>query len=243
MDGISGADLARELKTSVPRVSRAIARLKIEARQPNGRLALSPAQADRIRRSLGVTPRINGLTRPETRALAALRTAPFGLVSARAVARRSGLSPTAAATALRSLVEKDLVVAREETIAAGRAKRTTIWRANFTHPSWRRLDPRLAEVLPPDQPPEPVKNQVPAHLRHLFWNTAEPQLDVGVGGPYIARRLLRTMDPQGLAWGARSLGAEDWREGARARGLDPGTRQLARNLAQAAESRARVEGS
>ena len=72
---------------------------------------------------------------------------------------------------------------------------------------------------------------MPPRLRHLFWNVSPAQLDVGVAGPSIARRLLRTEDPEGLAWGAEQLKPSDWRESARARGLDPGVRAMAENLA------------
>jgi hypothetical protein len=233
MDTISGAALARDLGTSVPRISRAVERLGIDARQPNGRLALTPSQAGQLRRALGATPRLEGFTRPEIRVLAALRSAPFGLVSARAVARRSGLSPTAAARALRALRHRGLATETREVIAAGRARTAGIWRANVTHPSWSALDPALARVEPPERGPE-AGDRVPAHLRHLFWNTADSQLDVTRAGPYIARRLLRTMDLQGLAWGAQALSPDDWLQGTRARGLDPAVRQLARNLAEAA---------
>jgi hypothetical protein len=75
---------------------------------------------------------------------------------------------------------------------------------------------------------------VPGRLRHLFWNTADSQLDVSSSGPYIARRLLQTMDLQGLAWGAKTLAPRDWEQAAKARGLDPKVRQLAQNLASAA---------
>lgn len=235
MDIISGAALARELGTSPPRISRAVERLGIDARQSNGRLALSSSQAEMVRRALGVTPRISGLSRPETRALAALRSAPLGLVSARAVARRSGLSPTAAAGALRSLLEKGLVTQRKETIAVGRAREVNIWRANHAHPNWAAMDPILGRVEPPRRrPPAKPAERVPARLLHLFWNTADAQLDVRAAGAYIARRLLQTMDLQGLAWGAEVLSSEDWQEGSRARGLDQGARQLAHNLARAA---------
>lgn len=77
------------------------------------------------------------------------------------------------------------------------------------------------------------EGRVPLRLRHLFWNTAESQLDVRRAGPYIARRLLRTMDLQGLAWGAQALGPDDWEQAALARGLEPKARRLARNLAEA----------
>ncbi len=77
---------------------------------------------------------------------------------------------------------------------------------------------------------------MPQSLRHLFWNTAPTQLDVQTGGSYIARRLLRTMDLEGLAWGASNLRRADWMEAQKARGLDPRVRGLARNLAATAAS-------
>jgi predicted transcriptional regulator len=235
MDSVSGAELARELNTSVPRISRTVQLLGIHARQANGRLSLSPSEAEDIRKELGLTPRIAGLNRSEVRALAALRDAPLGLVSARAVGRRSGLSPTAAAAALRSLLEKELVDRRREAIAAGRAREEQIWHANRAHSRWAALDPVLGKTRAPrHQKPAPTAKRVPAHLRHLFWNTADAQLDVDAAGPYIARRLLRTMDLQGLAWGSNALRPEDWLAGSHARGLDSSVKQLARNLAGAA---------
>jgi hypothetical protein len=235
MDIVSAAGLARELGTSVPRVTRAAERLGIDARQSNGRFAFGPRAADRIRDALGVTPRVAGLASSEVAVLAALRNAPFGLGSARAVARRGNLSPTAAARALEALARTGLVVGSTEMVAAGRAREATIWRANLEHPRWPSLDPVLARV---ERPPSLTHGRdgdarVPGRLRHLFWNSAESQLDVSRGGPYIARRLLRTMDLQGLAWGRQALAPEDWERAALARGLDPQVRRLAHNLAVA----------
>lgn len=233
MDTISGARLARELGTSSPRVTRAVERLGIDARQANGRLALTRRQAGRVRRALGVTPRVEGLSSTEAMTLAALRSAPFGLVSERAVARRGGLSPTAAGRALKSLGAAGLVTRATETIAAGRAREVSVWSANVTHRSWPEIDRSLSKAEPPGRP-QRVEDKVPRRLRHLFWNTADSQLYVDRAGGYIARRLLQTMDLQGLAWGARTLSAEDWRQGAKARGLDSKARRLAQNLAEAA---------
>jgi DNA-binding MarR family transcriptional regulator len=233
MDTISGAGLARELGTSVPRIGRAVERLKIDARQTNGHLALTQKQAERIRQALGVTRAVKGLTRSEALALAALRSAPFGLVSARAVARRGSLSPTAAARALNSLRSRDLVFRTRETVAAGRAREMEVWRANVTHPRWRDMDPILDQIEPARESEAPP-DRVPRHLHHLFWNTAQSQLDLDHAGAYIARRLLQMMDIQGLAWGAQTLAPDDWLQGARARGLDPKVRQLAHNLAKGA---------
>jgi hypothetical protein len=106
------------------------------------------------------------------------------------------------------------------------------WHANLSHPRWPTLDPVLARVKAPERA-ERREVRVPGRLHHLFWNTADSQLDVDSAGAYIARRLLRTMDLQGLAWGARALTPEDWEQAARARGLDSKVRRLARNLARA----------
>lgn len=233
MDTISGASLARELGTSVPRISRATERLDIDARQANGRFSFTRHQANRVRHALGVTPRIEGLTRSETVVLAALRNAPFGLVSVRAVARRSGLSPTTAGRALKPLLAKGLVAQATEVIAAGRARKARVWYANVMHPRWPELEPTLDEVESPKRA-KPAADRVPRYLRHLFWNTAESQLDVRHAGAYTARRLLQTMDIQGLAWGAQVLEREDWRQGAEARGLDAKVKRLAHNLAESA---------
>jgi hypothetical protein len=74
---------------------------------------------------------------------------------------------------------------------------------------------------------------VPRELRHLFWNTAEEQLDVRYAGGYVARRLLTVGDLDGLAWGAENLTAADWHHAATARGLSPDAKALAENLAAA----------
>jgi hypothetical protein len=219
----------------VPRVTRAARQLGLDARQPNGRFAFTPRQADCLRRALGITPQAPGLSRGEVVVLAALRNAPFGLVSARAVARRSGMSPTVSARALETLRGKGLAERSSEMVAAGRAQEMKVWRANFSDRRWMTLDPILDRVERPEGPGDLKRGEggVPRRLRHLFWNTAESQLDVGRAGSYIARRLLRTMDLQGLAWGAQALKPTDWDQAARARGLDPKVKRLARNLAQA----------
>lgn len=230
---LSAADVARELGTSLPRVVRAAKRLGLDARQGNGRLALRPAQVARLREELGVSVRIPGLTRTEVSVLSALRNAPLGLVSARAVASRAKVSPTAASRALKSLTGKGLVRAEPTTIAAGRARRVELFHANRLSPRWSKLTPLLAGVHPPVDRRAERDIQVPPRLRHLFWNTAPGQLQLERGGPYIARRLLSTMDLDGLAWGARNLRASDWVHARKARGLDFNTRALARNLAAA----------
>ncbi|HEV2376037.1 MAG TPA: hypothetical protein VGS19_28195 [Streptosporangiaceae bacterium] len=67
---------------------------------------------------------------------------------------------------------------------------------------------------------------------HLFWNAAPAQLDVATSAPFIARQLITSFDPDGLAWGTANLPADAWEHAAAARGLEPARRALARNLAQ-----------
>jgi DNA-binding MarR family transcriptional regulator len=229
MDIYSAADVARELHTSTPRVVRATKRLGIDA-GPNGRLALTPSRVERLAAELGRTPSIAGLSAIEVQVLAALSRAPFGLSSARVVAAQAGVSPTAASKALKTLEQKDLVRREAMVIATGRARTVELLHANRRAKRWLEIAPTLVQVLPAKRD-HPTQQAVPRRLEHLFWNTAPIQLNLSRGGPYIARRLLNTMDLDGLAWGARNLRPADWQQAARARGLDKHVRALAHNLA------------
>jgi hypothetical protein len=234
MDTISGARAAAALGTSIPRVVRAAERLGIRGAGDRGRLALSPSQFRRLKEELGVTPRIEDLTSTEVKALAALRNAPLGLTSARAVASRAGISPTAASRALLGLEKRDLAYREQTMLALGRARYVELWHANLLHRRWSELAKGLRRVQPPKRSPggsAQVGSEVPPRLRHLFWNVSPSQMDARGSGPFIARRLLRAQDPEGLAWGAAHLKPSDWREGARARGLDESVREMAENLA------------
>jgi|SRR5579884_473807 len=224
----TASQLARELGTSVPRVVRAAKRLGFDRRDGHGSLVLSSAQAQKLRAVLGRRQRVPGLSDTEAAALAALARSPLGLTSARAVARKAGLSPTATSRALARLAAADLITHEDDVIVAGRPRHVRLIHANRRHPAYQTLAPILARVEPPEADRD---EEVPANLRHLFWNTNPAQLNVSHGGDYIARRLLRTLDPGGLAWGARNLRPAHWRAAAGARGLDPAVRALAENLA------------
>lgn len=224
----TASQLARELGTSVPRVVRAAKRLGFDRRDGHGSLVLSSSEAHKLRAVLGRHRRAPGLSDTETSALAALARSPLGLTSARAVARKAGLSPTATSRALARLAAADLITHEDAVIVAGRPRHVRLIHANRRHPTYRMLAPILARVEPPEADRD---EEVPGSLRHLFWNTNPTQLNVAHGGDYIARRLLRTLDPGGLAWGARNLQPVHWRAAAGARGLDSAVRALAENLA------------
>src|SRR3990170_789980 len=235
MDTISASEAARRLGTSVPRVRRAIDRLGLDVNgRRGGRVLLSESQLERLRSELGVVPSIDGLSRVETQVLAALARAPRGLATMRAVARRAGVSPTAAGRAVRSLAARGLVRREREWVAAGRAREVELVRANVGAPGWASLAPRLSAVRLPAgcEPRRP--SRLPARLRHLFWNADPSRLDLRAHGGYVAERPLSSHDLDGLAWGARALTAPDWDQAARNRGLSAQDRALARNLARSA---------
>ncbi len=240
MDTISAAAVARQLGTNVPRLLRTVERLGARPRRsPNGRIFFTDEQVAQLRHHLGVLPRIEGLTRPQVQVLAALSRAPLGLRSTRAVARAARLSPTAASRAIAVLREMGLVKLDREVVAEGRAREVEIVRANLTSPRWPRIAASLAVArLPEPQVKRPVPTgQVPTRLGHLFWNAAIAQLRVNEHGPYLAHRILVNNDIQALAWAARTLSAQAWRQGASTRGVGSSRRALAENLAQATEDR------
>jgi hypothetical protein len=217
--------VARELGTSTPRVVRAARRLGVGESGAGGRLRLDADDARHLRDELGASPSASGFSPTQLRVLAVASRAPLGITSAREIARRAWLSPTAAARAVGQLEGRELLV-REPGL--DRQPRLVF---NWEHPDARALRLVLARVVLPKR--KTRERRVPRRLKHLFWNTAPSQLDVERAGPYIATRLLRTLDPEGLAWGARALSPADWTAGARARGLSPEARALAENLAEA----------
>lgn len=204
------------------------------ARGRGGRVRLTERQLEELRVDLGVVPRVDGLSRVETRVLAALARAPRGLVSVRAIARRAGVSPTAAGAAVRSLAGRGLVRKEREWAASGRARELELIRAEVTAADWPELAPRLAAVGLPAGPTEPRPTRVPTRLRHLLWNADPSRIDVRTHGGYLAERLLSTRDLDGLAWGLRALTRADWEQAARNRGLSARERALAHNLARSA---------
>ncbi|MGH3275249.1 MAG: MarR family transcriptional regulator [Streptosporangiaceae bacterium] len=233
MDTYSLAAAARALGTSAPRVRRAADRLGLLIeRTASGVFQMTSRQVDDLARELGVTPPVAGLSRVEVRVLAALSRSPRGVASIREAARRAGVSPTATARALARL-SSDGVIRRTPTmIAQGHAAEATVYQLRFGSPRWLALAPVIARVRVPARPEGSPAKRVPPHLLHLFWNTAPAQLDVASSGPFIARRLITSFDPDGLAWGTANLSASAWEHAAAARGLEPARRALAHNLAR-----------
>jgi DNA-binding MarR family transcriptional regulator len=226
---VSAYQVAQELGTSIPRVVRAAHKLCPDAEQAQG-YAFTPTMVATLRAALGVNARVRGLTVEEARVLKALSSAPFGVVSARSLARRAHVSPTTATRTLESLKAKKLARTEERMIAQGSAKRASLIHADRDTDAWRSVRRQLQSVVLPETVEERAE-RVPRELQHLFWNTSKKQMSVADDGGYIARRLLERNDYNALAWGARNLSRADWKHAARARGVDAATRAMAENLA------------
>jgi predicted transcriptional regulator len=233
MDTYSLAAAARALRTSAPRVRRAVDRLGMHAeRTGSGVFRLTRGQVDELSSVLGVTPAMTDLSKTETRVLAALSRSPRGVVSVREAARRAGTSPTATARALDRLTSVGLIRQTYAMLARGRATEAKVYQVPFASPQWLALAPAIARVQLPAGLERAHATRVPPHLLHLFWNVAPAQLDVASSAPFIARRLILSFDPDGLAWGSRNLPASAWQHAAATRGLEPAKQALARNLAR-----------
>ncbi|MGQ0623330.1 MAG: MarR family transcriptional regulator [Sporichthyaceae bacterium] len=224
----SAAAVARELGTNVPRVVRAVDRLRLGGGRATGARRLSTADVQRLRAELGVTVAVPGLRRVHVQTLAALARAPLGARSIRRLARAAGLSPTAVGRAADDLLALGLV--ERETYVEGRARIGAVLRVGVCHPRWPQLAPVIADVRLPGTEAE-SDGGVPPRLAHVFWNADLAGLDVHRDGGYLARRVLTDGDTAALAWAARTLAPEHWRAAARTRGLDERHRALARNLA------------
>jgi len=143
MDTLSVAQVARELGVSVPRVQRAIRSLGIQPEHgPRGR-RLGPRHVQLLRERLGAVPSVRGVTRETVMVLAALDRRPFGVRSARAIARQTGLSPTTTSKVIKALVSSGLVTRSVEVLAEGRAKTATVYYLNRRAPAW----PGLANAV------------------------------------------------------------------------------------------------
>jgi MarR family len=233
MDTYSLAAAARALRTSAPRVRRAIDRLGMPVeRSGSGVFRLTQDQVDELSSVLGVVPSVPDLSPTQARVLAALSRSPRGVASVREAARRAGTSPTATARALARLEKVGLIMQTHAMLALGRATEATVYQVPFASPRWLALAPAIAQVRLPSRSGGAHATRVPPHLLHLFWNVAPAQLDVSSSAPFIARRLITSFDPDGLAWGSQNLPASAWEHAAATRGLEPAKRALARNLAR-----------
>lgn len=237
MDGtLSTGEVAAALGTTRSRVHRAVAAEVVRpARTSGGHLRFTADDVGVLERRLGVVPRVSGLSREEVLVLAALMYRPFGLRSARAVARSARISPTTASRALARLMGMGLVGRRLRRVVMGEVVDVEVWEVNRRHRLWGELRSALASVVFAQAPVggNGEGSTPPVWLRHLFWNAEVGKLDLERDGAYIAGRVLGSEDVQAHAWGAANLPAAAFRRAASIRGLEPRRVALARNLAAA----------
>jgi DNA-binding Lrp family transcriptional regulator len=232
--------LAERLGTSVPRMHRAVKAGVIApaSRGARGRLLFDQIAEDTLRARWGITPPVAGLTRSEALVLAALARWPFGLRSARAVARQAGLSPTVAARVLTRLRERGLVRQRHLLVAEGHAREVENWSIEWRSPEWWRLAAAVDRIYPPTFagtrkaiPRQP--RRVPRRFWHLFWDVNPESIDLRRHADYVVARVLEFGDRNALAWLVVALPAEAFRSVARKSDrLPPEVRRLADVLAR-----------
>jgi hypothetical protein len=234
----SGA-VARRLGTSVPRVLRAARRGEVAAIRRGNRFLFDAGAVDLLRRRWGAVPSIPGLSREDVLVLAALGRRPLGLRSARAVARAAGVSPTAAARALRRLVERGYVTRETARVIEGEVRDVPVWSVRWTGPAWLGVAAAVGKATLPVEPEArrrrtAPRRRVPSRLAHLLWNEDLAAVDVERDATLLADRVLRSEDPEAHVWMMQRLPASAILRATRTRNLDPRRASLGRLLATAA---------
>lgn len=233
----TSGQVARELGTTVPRVLRAAYSGQVRSIRNGNRFLFDAAGVQQLRQRWGVAPAIPGLSREDVLVLAALGRRPFGLRSARAVARAAGVSATTAGRSLRRLAEQGYVARETVRVAEGEARDVEVWVVRWAGPSWLRVAERIgcttlpSEPAPAAAPAHDAADAVPARLWHLFWNEDPAGLDLERQGTLLADRILRSEDSEAHAWMARRLPSEAILTATRTRNLDPRRARLGRLLA------------
>lgn len=229
MDTYTIDEVAEMLGTTRPRVQRAIRSHHLCPTKVGRGVRLDESEVSTLRRILGSTPHVDGLTREDLFVLRALSLSPFGLRSVRSVARKAQISPTTAARSLDKLIESGFATQRQRTVIEGE-----VVDAQFFDVADRWWD--IADVVRTVHLPDPydtdAAKRVPLHLRHHFWNAPIAALDVAEHDNYIASRLLRSGDPEALAWVVSRLSPSAISSAAAERGMSEDERLQIRSLAQ-----------
>jgi MarR family len=229
---LTSSQVARELGTTVPRVLRAVRRGEVTPMRRGNRVLFDAEAVGRLRRRWGFAPVIPGLTREDILVLAALGRRPFGLRSARSVARAAGVSPTTAGSSLRRLAAQGYVERKTVRVAEGEARDVAVWVVRWSGPSWLRVAGTVGRATLPAQATPPAGDgRVRGRLGHLFWNEDLEDLDMGRHASLVADRILRSEDPEAHAWMARRVPSQAILEATRTRNLDPRRARLGRLLA------------
>jgi DNA-binding transcriptional ArsR family regulator len=227
----TSGEAAQLLGTSVPRVLRAARHGRVRTVSRGNRTMFDAHAVDTLRRRWGWAPALPGLRREEVLALAALSRHPLGLASVRALARASGLSPTAAGRALRRLTEAGHAERQPIRVVEGRVRDRSVWTVRFGSPEWLAVAARVGTAVLPRRRAADPPQRVPRRLGHLFWNEDLGRLTVDRNATLIAGRILRAEDPEALAWMYEALPGDAIEAATRGRGIDARQARLGRLLA------------
>ena len=232
---LTTSEAARELGTSVPRILRAARGGQVASVRRGTRTLLTAQSVEELRRRWGWTPPHEELTREELLVLAALSRRPRGVRSARRVARYAGASPTTASATLRRLADRGFVERSTVTEVAGAVRDVQVWLIRWDAQPWQRVAGEVGRVTLPTSPDGRDRDaRVPSRLAHVFWNTDVRELTVDDHAVLIAGRILRSADPEALAWMTRNVPPDAIADATRGRGLDRRSAALGRVLAGAA---------
>ena len=253
---LSTLQLAERLGISLPRVHRLLDREGVAKAAGRGRAREVPAAVvERVIRKVGAVPiRIKGLSRTDMQVLAAITRTPLGMESHRAVARKAGVSPTAAGESLRRLSSRHFVERIQRREVRGVPRDLRLWVADYGSDAWNRETlAATAKVVLPTRNAGPAAAQasasdsrlrsasgssprrVPRRFDHLFWNVNPRKLDPTGDSDFIAARLMGADDPSAWNWATANLPKQSLLNAARMRGVPSDRRSLIINLANRTE--------
>lgn len=234
-------EAARTLRTSAPRIHRAIAAGIIHPAFRNRTALLTRADVEALRSRWGVAAEVDGLSREEVFILAALSRRPFGLAGPRAIARAARISPTTAAEHLRRLGATGLVTRRHHRVAAGGVVELETWTIAWTDPAWSAVSERVRRTTLPKEPavandrPARRPAYLPKRFGHIFWDVAATGKPIPIQryAASVGARLLVSRDLGALAWLSLAFTPDQIEQALTQRGITDQDRALARALVPA----------
>lgn len=204
------AEAAEKLQTTVPRVTRALARARIEPaiRLHNNRSirVLSPEQVRALESELGIAPDVEGYSREDMFVLAAFNLSPYGFRSLYAASLAAVISATTAEKVVTRLIERGLIArVPQKELLNRKVIAVDTFQINRRSDEWRRLSEYIASTQLPASRRVASAKIIPRRFWHLFWNANPLQLPISEYANYIATRMLLSDEPQAVAWAATNL--------------------------------------
>ncbi|HVB51980.1 MAG TPA: hypothetical protein VND89_09630 [Acidimicrobiales bacterium] len=232
------AEAAEKLQTTVPRVTRALARALIEPtiRLDNKRRVrvLSSEQVRALESELGIAPDVDGYSREDMFVLAAFNLSPYGFRSVYAVSLAAVISATTAEKVVTRLIERGLIAqVPQKQLLSRKVVDVDTFQIDRRSDEWRRLFGHIASTQLPAPRRVVAAKIIPRRFWHLFWNANPLQLPLDEHANYIATRMLLSEEPQAVAWAVTNLPASSISYAATMRNASEDDRKWLNNLALA----------